>query len=201
MKQWFKTGLRGHEKPWLAFDIDDSACDFAGMCYERLNKHFGTNHTFDPDGRYWMMEQFGLERDEWNRVCLQLELLDDLIPHPNLPRNLLVLSKYFRIQFVTARGFVPGAREITTRWLEKNHFPIDSLMITQPGADKSEALKHCELYVEDHPTTALKVAASGKAKEIWLVDRPWNQKVEHDLIERVQSSELAERLLDSFFPS
>jgi uncharacterized HAD superfamily protein len=188
-------------KDWLSFDIDDSACDFVGPCYAKLNAHFGKDLKIGDHPNYWVNEHFGLSGDEFHEIAESLRLHKELLPLEGLVDAVLKLSAHFKIQFNTHRGGMRNPRTITTNWLNDHRFPMDSLIILKHGQPKHEHFRHrTRLFVEDNANNALAAAESGRCDVVWLIDKPWNQQVAHPRIVRIQHDQLVSRLLEQYLP-
>lgn len=193
--------LPGHAKDWLVFDIDDSACDFVGPCYSKLNAHLGTDLKMGDHPNYWVNEHFGMKGPEFHEVCGQVRLHAELEPLDGLVDALLKLSRYFKIGFNTHRGSLPNGREITQTWLNQHRFPMDNLTVLKHGEPKHEHFpERTRLFVEDNANNAMAAAESGKCDIVFLIDKPWNQGIEHPRMVRIQHDQLVPMLLAHYIP-
>lgn len=188
-------------RDWLAFDIDDTVCDFVGACYTKLNAHYGKDLKVGDHPNYWVNEHFELNGEEFHEIAQRLRLHHELVPLQGFVDATMKLSQHFKIQFTTHRGGMRNPRTVTTDWLNDHRFPMDSLIILKHGQPKHEHFRHrTRLFVEDNPVSAMAAAESGKCDVVWLIDKPWNQHITHPRIVRTQHDQLVTMLLEHYLP-
>lgn len=178
----------------IGLDIDGVLADFTACYLGELNEKWGYEFTKEDVTDWSMVTSLGIPRalDEsiWNSHGL-LERMAQAPVHESgreLAELLSLTGK--RIHYVTARGMSGvdgGARQklhrLTEEWLALNDFPLGSVSFWE---NKAEVARHWSIkaFVEDSPRNALQLAGSGVA--VLLVDKPYNQGVEHELIHRVE---------------
>jgi uncharacterized HAD superfamily protein len=170
-----------------------------GETYAKLNAHFGTDLKVGDHNTYWVNDHFGLTGTEFHEVAHQVRLHDELTPIEGLAQAMLKVAQRFKIQFNSSRGALRNAHMTTTAWLTRHQFPCDDLVILKHGDLKWERFKpNTKLFVEDNANHALEAADSGKVEMVWLVDKPWNQHVDHPRIQRIKHDQLVSMLLQYF---
>jgi uncharacterized HAD superfamily protein len=105
------------------------------------------------------------------------------------------LKAHHSLIIITGRPI--EVRDVTLEWLESRRIPFDKLYFMQ-GRQKHEIARlnrhKFSLFLEDHPSYALKMAQDGV--KVLLMDYPWNQKIEgHPNIVRVKNWRQINRIL------
>lgn len=175
----------------FGIDLDGVCFDFVGAfskwLKDRLNLSYDDNQITEY---HWYNCVPGLTRDDFFREFHNFGHAGmygnlDLIPgcvvgiHKMLARG--------KLWFVTAR---PDYAKNDTIEAVKRAFGLDERQIVFSGGKdyKATEVNHLDIdtFVEDGPQYALSIAKNTNAK-VYLIDKPYNQNVEHSKIIRVKN--------------
>lgn len=178
----------------VGIDIDGVLADFVSCYLGELNERFGYEYEPGSVVNWDFVKALGIpgEVNEgiWNSPGLLARMAE--APVYEVGRELVELLALTgkRIHYVTARGHTPidepsrhALERLTESWLINNDLPMGSVSFWH---NKPEVAQYWGLkaFVEDSGRNALQLANSGTA--VLLVDWPYNQEVEHEMIRRVE---------------
>ena len=187
----------------IGIDFDDVITNFTDPLMDYHNKKYGTNATREQIlewnwGVYWGVEKE--EADKRVNEFHQIHSPDNIIPMQDAISSLKKLMKNNKIFIITGRPIQFKSK--TEEWL-KHHIEEDIEIIfagewhkTQ-GASKAAICKKMNIPVllEDAPTTAMDCADQGI--KVILFNNPWNNKLKHENIIRVNNWKEAVKIIKS----
>lgn len=169
----------------VIFDIDDTI----GNLKERLEMIY-RNHTGDHTiscndwTEYHVHNRYGISFDGLSELFIQDKSLEIMKPHEGIVELTAILkARGYTIEFVTARGWLPGAYDITKKWLDDNFISYDRINIVPLFQCKEEATRHIEgieLFIDDRLDHCEAMVASGRVGKALLYGQPWNSKFVND---------------------
>lgn len=151
-KHWFKKPLK---RLWL--DLDGVICDMESHFLEYLD--LPREHTTDWDDPRFPnnFKRIADDKDFWLSM-----------PPLVSPRDI----SYPITGYCTSRSCPP---EVTREWLEKNGFPVATLVSLGFGKSKVEALKDtCDVFIDDSIKNFVELQSNGIL--CFLKTRPHNEK-------------------------
>lgn len=163
----------------VIFDIDDTI----GCLRERLEliyrKHTGDDTISYKDWtEYHVQNRYGVSFDGLSELFIQDKSLEIMKPHEGIVEVTAILkARGYKVEFVTARGWLPGAYDITKTWLDNNFISYDRINIVPLFQCKEEATRHIEnivLFVDDRHDHCTAMANSGRVGKSLVYRQPWN---------------------------
>jgi uncharacterized HAD superfamily protein len=177
-------------------DMDDVLCETARALLAIAQREFGKTIHYDQLNTFEVGEACGLESREIAELFRIAHDPDELLGMAPIEEAVSVLEQWaaagHEIAIVTGRP--PTTYEASVEWLHRHRLPYHTfIMVDKYGRFATEntiAITLAELSerqftfaVEDSPTMAKYLADQMKVP-VALLDRPWNQAVEHSLISR-----------------
>jgi len=184
----------------ITIDIDGVIANFSESFTSFIENKTGKPLVTDRKYFHYYMNVEGLTATEEER------LMDEFIRdggfcrpkiYPGAKDSIDVLKSVgFHIVFLTARPYNKYRRIFrdTTWWMEKHKVNYDAILWDKDKADAIKALHPAFVlfHVEDRDKHAVEVANSGV--DVLLFDKPYNQTVIHDKVQRITRwSEVIER--------
>lgn len=179
----------------IGVDFDDVLFDFNAQYVDHHNRLYGTDMTRDRINNYMMEKVWNMPIEEIFPRIEKFYNSDDhdaSAPVFGAKEALEKMSQKYHVTVVTSRP--DSMKERTMHWLERHfgglihdiHF-TNQFMGTGKKRSKSEVCNELgiNLFIEDAPIYSLNIAKAGIP--VLLLDTPWNQGVEHELITRVYS--------------
>ncbi|MEK6925330.1 MAG: hypothetical protein AABW71_03785 [Nanoarchaeota archaeon] len=177
----------------IGIDFDDVITNFTDSLMNYHNKKYGTNILREQIiewnwGVYW-----GIEREEADKRVNEFHEIhntDNIKPLAEAIYSLKKLMKNNKVFIITGRPIKFKSK--TEEWL-KHHIKEDLEIIfagewhENQGASKATICKKMNIPVllEDAPPAAIDCANQGI--KVILFDNPWNKKLEHKNIIRVNN--------------
>ncbi len=184
----------------IGVDLDDVVFEFTKEILKLVREVHDKSFEFEEVNNYSFHELFELDPLEISEVVKSVDMANlNLIP--GAKDFVLKLSKKHEIYFITSRVFREGTKES----LEKNFsglayglFFSSNPYIGTEGKDKGEICKELgvDFMIEDS-TKHAKICAD-KGIKTFLIDKPWNQKLEkHPNIFNVKGFEEILKLIEN----
>jgi len=175
----------------IGVDIDEILAEFVKGYLELYNKKYGKNIKFEDVFTYSLCEPLKISKQESIKLADEYygsDDFDNIKLVQGAKEGIKKLNEQHKLIFVTARP--NHTKEKTELFLKKILPDVDldishSNNLWSKGLLKSEVCinKKCDLLIEDTSSNALDCADKGI--KIILLDKPWNQGVEHENIIRV----------------
>lgn len=185
----------------IGIDIDEIIVEFVRGYLQLYNQKYNKTLSLDEVFSYNLFEPLKISREasiELADEYYDSEGFDNILFVDGAEEGIKKLNKDYELIFVTAR---PSHVKKKTEIFIKNLFPdLDSKIfysknIWEEGLFKSEICKthQCDVLIEDDLKHALECAENGI--KIILLDKPWNQNVEHENIIRAKNwDEILEKI-------
>lgn len=179
---------------WLV-DIDSTTMDTTPHQLTYINQRFGTTYTVDQITDWDWDICLGNKRHAgwaWGAKCFtNLDFQRTAPVVPGAVEALVALRRQGEsIVFVSDRK--EHLREVTRAWLDALGFAECELVFTDRETYlKREAARELSLeyVVEDAPHHSLDLAQQDFIRRVFLLDKPYNQVIEHEKITRVSGWE------------
>ncbi len=159
-------------------DLDGVLCDIGPAVAERIATHFGVaSHPSTWRSYDLRLLRLGIPEDRFSAF------LDETFADPDLYAEAPVVagaaagvaalrSAGWRLVAVTARA--PHLAAVTSEWLARHRFPVESVHHTMVGTKAATAARlGAFASVEDNPAEA---ELLGSVCQSWLLDRPYNRE-------------------------
>lgn len=163
----------------VIFDIDDTV----GCLKERLQLIY-RNHTGDQTisyndwTEYHVHNRYGISFDGLSEMFIQDKSLEIMKPHEGVMEVTAILkARGYNVEFVTARGWLPEAYDVTKAWLDEHQISYDRINIVPLFQCKEEATRHIKdivLFVDDRYDHCTAMADSGRVGKSLVYRQPWN---------------------------
>lgn len=163
------------------FDCDDVLANLRDPLEGLVSSHLKRPVSWKEWDQYDIGNIYNFHFGEICKTIVEQEVLLDLTPdHYALELLTDLKQQNYRIKVLTARGYHPKGREVTFEWLRKNNLPIDDVICVKLHENKRDYLSlmsNVEFYVEDNHHHAEQAHHLHNVKQVFLIDRPWNQQV------------------------
>jgi len=177
----------------IGIDIDEVIVKFIDKFLEFYNQKKNTNFKFNDFNTYDFWDIVGGTKEEAIKLVYEFcdsDLIDGLELLENAKEGVDKLNNEHEIIIITARS--PKHKEKTFNFFDK-YFPglKEKIIFSRDGyggkVSKEIICKenNIELMIEDHKNYSLTCAENGI--KVLLLDKPWNQNVEHENIIRVNN--------------
>ncbi len=183
-------------KQTIYVDMDDVLCETARALLAISEREFGKTILYHQLNTFEVGEACGLQPEEVAELFRLAHDPDELLAMAPIKEAVAILEQWsiagHEIAIVTGRP--PATYEASIEWLSRHRLPYHTFtMVDKYGRFTTEntiaitlselAEKQFSFAVEDSPTMARFLAEEMKTL-VALLDRPWNQEVEHSLISR-----------------
>lgn len=164
----------------IVFDIDDTITDLKVPLCIALNKHTGKNIHWDNWNKYSIIDSdiYDISVSEFVDIIKQEEVLENSIPFSGAVRALTRFKERgYKLVYVTARGYIEDAQEITENWMKKWEIPYDEIYISGYNQSKASLVKDIEIkaFVDDKLENCIDFKNSDNCETVFLMDAPWNR--------------------------
>lgn len=165
-------------------DLDDTIIDLCPHLVRVLNKITGKSLKPSDWTVYNTFELYGVSQQEYLEICKQENVLEEADPII-LTKEVIdkLYQKNYDVIFLTARGWHEDARKITLEWLARHNIYYDHLHIVPYDQSKCDYLLNTigkvDVIVDDNPTHISNFIENKVAKQIFLIDQPWNLSYIH----------------------
>ncbi|MBD8089297.1 hypothetical protein IFT48_04820 [Pseudomonas fluorescens] len=166
---------------YCAIDMDDVLGSFSAVLCPALNQAFKRKLSVDNWLNFNMTGLYGITFEQFFDVIISQDLLSKMVPYPDTRRALSRLRDAgYIIVLITSRGYHPDALALTQAWLKAHDLAYDHLIIKPEGLSKAQAAKPYypqgfEFVVDDFDENLDHMREAGMAKELILIDQPWNR--------------------------
>src|SRR5690606_37689066 len=135
----------------------------------------GASFTPEDVNDFYMYKLYGWTPEEREAVFQRYghHIFDDAEPYPLAVEMLQLLSRQYRISFVTARP--EPFRGVTAGWLKRFGIVCNALVLTGDKLQACEDLQ-IDVLIDDAPHYAAEFAA--RCKPYILYDQPYNRHVQ-----------------------
>lgn len=166
---------------FCAIDIDDVLGSFSAVLNPALNRTFKRNVSVEQWTDFVMTAHYDISHQQFHDVIIDQDLLSSIVPYTGTKRALTLLRQAgLGVVLITSRGYHPRGLEVTKAWLTKHDLPYDDLIIKPEGMTKAQAA--AEKYpggfafmVDDYEPNLDQMGFAGMARELALIDEPWNR--------------------------
>ncbi|MCK4650497.1 hypothetical protein KAT36_04680 [Candidatus Pacearchaeota archaeon] len=171
----------------IAIDIDEVLCETMKSFLDFVRENKGIEKDFEDIFSHNLWEVFEVEEKEINEIFYEIFIYGgslDLIS--GAKEGVENLSRNNELFFITSRSM--NYFDKTKDFIVKNFISKPQLYFSGDlygdGKTKDEICEDLEikLIIEDNGETSLKYAENGL--NVLLLDKPWNQKFEHENIFR-----------------
>ncbi len=181
----------------IAIDLDGVLVDIITPLLEFHNEIEGTNHSKEDVDNFVLSEFWNLtpeETEERVHHFYETDSFRNLHPEPEAKQAVQELSEEHELCIVTSRPV--EVEEETRRWIEEHfpdafdhiHFSDNPTLSTNDARSKAEICSEIEADVLIEDAVEYAEECSREGIEVFLLDKPWNQKEElPDRIIRVHS--------------
>lgn len=178
----------------IGIDLDDIVWEHFRPVLDYINEKKQTNFKFEDLNSFKIWESFSISREDAFDLVKAFHdsgKIDDVALIDGAKDAINDLAKDNELFFVTSRASY--FKEQTLKLLKKHGFEIPVFfsrhMNEGIGKTKFEICidEKIEVLIEDSLTHALECAEGGI--KVLLLDKPWNQRVEHKNIIRVKTWE------------
>lgn len=178
----------------IGIDLDEVLVNTFGPFLNYYNSKYNTNFQLEDIRSYYLEEVFGCSREQVIITMYQFQntpVFTNLPPADKAALSINQLSRKNELYVLTSRPEI--SRSQTETWIAK-HFPLllQNLYFTSDFHPNNSKPKsglcldlRIELMLEDAPDYALECAESGI--KTLLFKKPWNKKVRHKNITRVEN--------------
>jgi hypothetical protein len=187
----------------IGVDIDEIVVEFVRGYLDLYNKKYNKNIKFEDIFTYSLWKPLGISREEAFELADEYffsESFDNIGLVQGVEEGIKKLNVTYELVFITSR---PDSIKEKTEIFFKRIFPDLNLDIVYSsnsysetnGKTKSEICKSqgVNVLIEDDINYALDCADKGI--KVILLDKPWNQGVEHENIIRVNNwNEILEKI-------
>ena len=184
----------------IGLDFDDTLMHTREALVALLNKIHNTAIRAEDCTDYYLSAPWNLTDEQFAAMFNQHE--DHIHTQPPLEGLLETLQHWApRATFHVITGrpecWLPSA----TTWLRRHRIQIEEVISAKSAGGKGPAAKrlHLDFFIEDHADFATEIATAGTP--VFLLDRPYNQKLSHPLITRVKDWHHIRQLVDNQFSS
>ena len=179
----------------VAVDFDDTIADMSTVACAVLSEMVG-KEIKKKDWTDWDMNNLGIPKEKFfEAIRLMCEKgLYRQVPFVSpscLPTLKTLAEAGFILDVVTERQ--SKQRRTVLDWLKVNKVPYNTLVLVRIG--KSKAALGYDVYVDDNPIQAVKIAKTGKV--CLLYDQPWNRSLEEN--ERIIRVRSWDEVMDKLF--
>lgn len=170
----------------VIFDIDDTVGDLKSRLQEIYRRATGNpDISWNDWTDYNAKDRYGITSDQLSELFIEDNALELMKPHEGLIEVTAILkSRGYNVEFVTARGWCPGAYDITKKWLDDHYVSYDRINIVPLFECKERVTRHIEnieLFVDDRYDHCTAMMNSGRVKHTLLYSQPWN-KIWHNAL-------------------
>ncbi len=163
----------------IVLDIDDTVGNLKERLQEIYRRATGNPEISWNDWTdYNTKDRYGITSDQLSELFIADNSLALMKPHDGVIEVTAILkARGYNIEFVTARGWCPGAYDITNKWLDDNYITYDRINIVQLFQCKEEVTRHIdniELFVDDRLDHCQAMIDSGRVQKALLYGQPWN---------------------------
>lgn len=161
------------------FDCDDVLANLRDPLQDLVSEHLKTPVYWKDWNQYEIGKVYGFDFSHICEMIVKRNTLFNLQPEP-YARALIRSYKQegCRTVVLTARGYHPHGKQITTTWLNMHGLEIDDVIcigLKEHKRDYLDSMTQVEVYVEDNHHHAEQAHDLPNVKRIFLLDRPWNQ--------------------------
>lgn len=170
----------------IVLDIDDTVGNLKERLQEIYRRATGNQEIKYTDwSDYNAKDRYGITSEQLSQLFIDDNSLELMKPHEGVIEvTALLKARGYNIEFVTARGWCPGAYEITKKWLDDHFITYDRINIVPLFQCKEEATRHIdsiELFVDDRIDHCEAMVASGRVGKALLFGQPWNEHFDASL--------------------
>ena len=172
-------------------DFDDVLCESARTLARISGERYGKPVAFEEIYSFDLNQSFGLDASEQQDLFTLFHDEDMLASIPPIPDAITGMRKWAaagcRIEIVTGRP--PVTQDVSCAWLRAHDVPFHGITFVDKyrrGHAAVDGVKQCTLeevldhqyalVVDDSPETIVYLATH-TAWNLFLFDRPWNQKL------------------------
>lgn len=176
----------------IGIDIDEVVVDFIKIYLDVVNNNLNSNYSFEDVKTYNLWENFDISYEkavDFFDILFDSKEFENIDFVENAKNSLVDIKKNHELLFITARPIKVKSKTLN---FFNNHFPDNNFNFIFSEEDfrnfkKSEIClkENINLMIEDNSKYALDCAE--KSIKVILLDKPWNQGVEHKNIIRVNS--------------
>lgn len=178
----------------IGIDLDETTLNLIDPLIEYHKEKTGKKLEREDFESFYLSDILSISKEEeWIYLdeFYNSDYFDKILPLQNSINVLKELSKNHEIFFITARP--ENWREKTEKWLSKFvDFPHKLILTSnmhknEPGKKKFEVCeeKSIDIFIEDDHNYALGCANVGV--KTFLLNKPWNRKINHKNITRVDN--------------
>lgn len=180
----------------IGLDFDDTLMDTRKSIVNVYNKQLNRSIMFDEVIIYEVSELYGKSFKEFQEFFVsnqdELHLIE---PYPSLQETISRFVNEVKFSIITGRPV--EWMESVKKWIKEHNIMIESsICASQFPNGKVECAKSngVSLFIEDHPVHALALAEGGV--NVLLIDKPYNQKCQHEKITRVKDWQEIGKILE-----
>lgn len=185
----------------IGIDIDEIITEFVKGYLDLYNKKYDGNIKFENIFIYSLWEPLGISKKEAIELADEYyfsEFFDKIGLVQGAEEGIKKLNLNYELVFITSRP--PHIKEKTKLFLKKLFLDFDlnifhSKGVVEIAKTKSEICKEqgISIFIEDDLRFALDCADKGI--KVILLDKPWNQGIEHENMIRVYNwNEILEKI-------
>lgn len=172
--------MSSNEK-WVGFDLDDVLANMRDDMVRSFSQRCGIDYQVSDWTDYTFFQKH-MNLDEFLKMIVDDEIIRKCKPDVGVFDALDELKgEGYSSAVITARGYHPGAHELTQAWFREHKLDIDRLVIVGSNQSKADVLHELPplcAYVDDHPghlDAIFKKLGPDVSPKLCLMDRPWNQ--------------------------
>jgi len=163
------------------FDCDDVLANLREPLEVLVSEHLNKHVSWTEWNQYEIGKIYNFDFNHISEMIVEREILEKLTVEPGAKE----LVQYYKDQgcktvILTARGYHPSGLSLTQQWCVDNSLAIDEVICVPLHAAKRDYLKtfpRVEVYVEDNHAHAEQAYGLLNVKEVFLINRPWNQNI------------------------
>lgn len=159
-------------------DLDDVLLDFHSAFIEYGQETLGIKMEMSKHTYYSFYKDYGMTTDQFLGHISTEDFLSRCQPFDNAKAAIDRLRDHgSKVFIVTARGYLPGANEYVTEFLNKADISVDEIIVTSDGIGKSyyyQKIGKIDLIIDDGFHNIEDAYRSKIVENLYLINKPWN---------------------------
>lgn len=165
----------------VVFDCDDVLANLRDPLEGLVSEHIGKKVSWKDWNQYEIGKVYGFDFKPICQMLVDRKTLENLKPDEAAAELIhWYRNRDYKVVVLTARGYHPRGREITQQWMIDNQLHVDDVVCIGLKENKRDYLSlmgYVENYIEDNHHHAEQAHGLPNVKEVYLLDRPWNQQI------------------------
>jgi hypothetical protein len=178
-------------------DLDDVILNFHPAYIDFALLHLNIEMDMTRHNTYSFYKQYGISDEEFLDHVRSDQFMSLVKPFDYAKKSIeKLVENNSKVIVVTARGFMPNAKEYVQKVFELNELYADEIIVPPVGIPKSacyQKFNKIDLLIDDASHNADDAIKSKIVNNVYLVNKPWNSDyvVVSDIVKRVDNLEEA----------